>query len=312
MKPRIAVIGSINMDMVLKSPRMPEPGENLFGKDFRMVPGGKGANQAVTAAKLGAHSIMMGRVGADVFGETLISNLKCCGVDTSFVVRDEQAATGIALIVVNDQGENSILIATGANENCCPADIDAVEKVLSGVDMVLLQLEIPMETIAYAVDTAHRHGVPVVLDAGPARKCPPELLSKVKILSPNESETKALTGMDVTDIETAERAAKLLLVSGPEIVVLKLGARGTLLAYGDKIHHIEGIEAPVVDTTAAGDVFTAALAVAYARGKSIEDAARYANCAGALAVTRFGAQSSTPTEAELDEFIERTESQNRD
>ena len=171
--------------------------------------------------------------------------------------------------------------------------------------MVLLQLEIPMETVVYSVETAARLGVPVVLDAGPARKCPPELLSKVKILSPNEPETEALTGIAVSDLETAELAARRLLACGPEVVVLKLGARGALLAYGDTVRHIAGIKVPVVDTTAAGVVFTAALAIACSRGKGIEEAVNYANYAGALAVTKFGAQTSTPDEAELESFIRR-------
>jgi len=309
MSPKIVVVGSINMDLVVRSPRTPKPGENLFGSDFQLVPGGKGANQAVTAAKLGAESIMIARVGNDVFGDTLLSGLRECGVVTDCIAKSDGVSTGVALIVVNDEGENCIIVVSGANGALSPADVDTFDNVIGSADAVLLQFEIPMETVAHTIEVANRHNVPVVLDAGPARECSPELISKVTIISPNESETKALTGIEVVDLDAAKCAARWLLDTGAKIAVLKLGSKGALLAYGDTIKHIEGIKVPVVDTTAAGDVFSAALTLAFARGESLEDAVTYANYAGALAVTRFGAQTSTPTADELDKFIQSIKNQ---
>ena len=305
---KITVIGSINMDMVIKAERMPNPGENLFGQNFKMIPGGKGANQAVAIAKLGERAQLIGKVGRDVFGEKLLKNLKKFGVNINYIFKDTSVSTGMALIVINKEGENSILIVTGANGNFSPKDIETVESTVKSSDLLLLQLEIPLETVDYAVELAKKHKVPVILDAGPPPKFFPNFLTKVDILSPNELEAQALTGIKIKNLELAKAAAQKLLNIGVRKVVLKLGANGALLATKNKIKHIKGIKVRTVDTTAAGDAFTAGLAVAYAEGKSIEEAATFANYMGALTVTKFGAQPSIPSIDEVESFIKTNSS----
>jgi len=305
---KITVIGSINMDMVIKAERMPNPGENLFGQNFKMIPGGKGANQAVAIAKLGERAQLIGKVGRDVFGEKLLKNLKKFGVNINYIFKDTSVSTGMALIVINKEGENSILIVTGANGNFSPKDIETVESTVKSSDLLLLQLEIPLETVDYAVELAKKHKVPVILDAGPPPKSFPNFLTKVDILSPNELEAQALTGIKIKNLELAKAAAQKLLNIGVRKVVLKLGANGALLATKNKIKHIKGIKVRTVDTTAAGDAFTAGLAVAYAEGKSIEEAATFANYMGALTVTKFGAQPSIPSIDEVESFIKTNSS----
>ncbi|MGQ9627798.1 MAG: ribokinase [Anaerolineae bacterium] len=301
--PRIAVVGSINMDLVIRSPRLPKPGENIFGYDFHTVPGGKGANAAVALSRLGAESIMVGRVGMDVFGSQLISSLREAGVCTDYVVQDEEEATGVALIIVEDEGENGIVMVNGANKNCSPSDIDALGKLWASLDAVLVNFEIPLETVSYVIEQANARSVPIIVDAGPARPCPPEVWAGATILSPNEIEAKALSGQAIVDLDSARKVAEKLLRHGPRAVALKLGDKGALLAYKGGFRHFPGLEVPVVDTTAAGDAFTAALTLAYVQGKTLEEAVDYANHAGALAVTKLGAQPSMPKAEELAAFI---------
>ncbi len=303
MKKPILVVGSINMDLVMRTPRVPLSGETLRGEDLRAIPGGKGANQAVAAARLGMPVIMAGRVGRDQFGDTLLSGLAADGVDTTYVERDETEASGTTFIFVEPGGENTIAFAAGANNHFSLRSAERLAGVLEGVEMVLLQLELPLDSTARVIELARATGKQVVLDAGPVCRNPLPAFYQVGVLTPNEAETEALTGLAIRDQESAARAAAQLLERGPGAVVLKLGARGALLASRDKTILLPAHAVKAVDTTAAGDAFTAALAVCLAEGKELEQAVRVAIAAGALAVTKMGAQPSMPTRAELDAFL---------
>ena len=301
MKPaRIAVIGSANMDLVIRTHHAPAPGENVFGDGLRMIPGGKGANQAVAVARLGGRARFIGRVGRDSFGEMLLASLRAAGVETGDVAASGDAPTGVALIVIDHEGQNSIVVAPGANRRLMPEDVQALRPALEKLDAILMQLEIPIETVVHTIRLAREINVPVVLDAGPARAQPPEELFRVAILSPNEAEAGALLGCAIRDLKDAEEAGREMLRRGAGAVVLKLGSQGALLVTGNECLHVPAHPVKVVDTTAAGDAFTAALAVYRAEGLSLAQAVRMANKAGALATTKLGAQPSMPTRAEVD------------
>ncbi len=303
MTPHITVVGSLNMDLVVRAPRIPRPGETIIGGDFRQVPGGKGANQAVAAARLGARVSMVGRVGRDAFSQTLLENLASDGIDHTFVTQDPEAATGVALIVVEDAGQNSIVVASGANVRLSPDDVDAAEAAVGRADVLLLQLESPLETVSRAAEMAHAHRVPVILNPAPARPLPASLLSLVDVLVPNESETALLSDLPVADRAQAEAAAAALLELGVGTVILTLGERGALLARADGARHVPAFEVAPVDTTAAGDAFVGGLAVALAEGRALAEAVRWGNAAGALATTRAGAQPSLPTRRAVAELL---------
>ena len=303
MAAHITVVGSLNMDLVARAPRIPQPGETIIGSDFHTVPGGKGANQAVAAARLGAQVSMVGRVGRDAFAESLLNNLAAAGVDHTFVVHDPQAATGVALIAVDDAGQNSIIVASGANVRLSPADVDGAEAAIAGADALLLQLESPLETVTRAAEVARAHGVTVILNPAPARPLPAALLSLVDVLIPNESETALLTGLPVGDPAEAEAAAAALRELGVGTVILTLGERGALLAREDGAEYFPAFEVTPVDTTAAGDAFVGGFAVALAEGRSLAEAVQWGNGAGALATTRLGAQPSLPTRQELEGLL---------
>ncbi len=301
----ILVIGSLNMDLVVRSPRMPAAGETLIGGGFRTVPGGKGANQAVACARLGAETHMLGRVGRDAFGDALARNLKQSGVQAGRLLRDRNEPTGIAVIIVDAQGQNSIVVASGANGRVSPHDVERLGNLWDSVGFLVLQLEIPLESVDCALRLARRRGVKSVLDAGPARRLPAGFLKKVDILSPNEHETEAILGSPVRDQKSAKAAAERLLGMGAGAVVLKLGARGCLVAQEGGCRAVPAFRVKAVDTTAAGDAFTAALTVALSEGAALHEAAKMANAAGALACTRFGAQPSMPTRREVASFLRR-------
>jgi ribokinase len=301
---RIAVVGSLNMDLVVRAPHMPIPGETVIGSDFRTIPGGKGANQAVAAARLGAKVAMIGRVGDDDFGRSQLRNLGQLGVDTTHVMVDLETATGIALITLDARGQNSIVLAPGANMRLTKEDINAARGAIVQSDVLVLQLESPLEVVTYAIDIAHAEGVKVVLNPAPARPLPKETLARLDYLIPNESETALLTGIEVADLDSTKEAAKRLRDEGVDTVILTLGDRGAFLTSAEESVHIPGYEVEVVDTTAAGDAFVGGLAMALARGQNPAEAVRYANAAGALAVTRLGAQPSLPTRQEVEEFME--------
>ena len=300
---RITVVGSLNMDLVVRSPRIPKPGETIIGSEFRTVPGGKGANQAVAAARMGAQVSMVGRVGDDAFGGALLDNLGASAVDRAFVTRDPEAATGIALITVDDGGQNSIVVASGANMCLLPADVDAAKAAIAASDALLLQLESPPETVTRAAEVARAHGVRVVLNPAPARPIPAALLSLVDVLIPNESETAYLAGMEVRDQAQAEAAAHSLRDSGVGTVVLTLGERGAMLAWVGGTELFPAFDVTPVDTTAAGDAFVAGFAVALAEGRSLAEAVRWGNAAGALATTKMGAQPSLPTRRAVERLL---------
>jgi ribokinase len=303
MTAHVTVVGSLNMDLVARAPRIPQPGETIIGGDFHTVPGGKGANQAVAAARLGAQVSMVGRVGHDAFSNPLLDNLAAAGVDHAFVIPDPEAATGVALIVVDDAGQNSIVVASGANMCLSPADVDAAELTIAAAAVLLLQLESPLETVTRAAELARLRGVTVVLNPAPARSLPAALLSLVDVLIPNESETALLTGMSVNNQAEAEEAAKVLLESGVGGVILTLGGRGALLARDGTAELFPAFAVTPVDTTAAGDAFAAGFAVALAEGESLAEAVRWGNAAGALATTKLGAQPSLPTRQDLEVLL---------
>ncbi len=303
MTARVVVVGSLNMDLVIRSARIPQPGETILGGEFHCVPGGKGANQAVGAARLGAAVSMVGRVGNDAFGEQLLENLAADGIDHTFVLRDASSATGVALIVVDDVGQNSIVVASGANMTLSPSDVDAAADTLAAGDVLLLQLESPLESVIRAAQLAHTRGVTIILNPAPARPLAERLLSLVDVLVPNESETAILTGMPVGSQAEAAAASVALRRAGVGTVILTLGERGALLAddEGSRVHAAFGVEP--VDTTAAGDAFVAGLAVALAEGRTRDEAVQWANAAGALATTRLGAQPSLPTRPALEQLL---------
>jgi len=298
-EPIVTVVGSLNMDLVARSPHIPQPGETIIGGELHTLPGGKGANQAMAAARLGAATAMVGRVGQDAFAPPLLANLAAANIDHTFVQQDAAGATGVALIVVDDAGENSIVVTPGANHQLSPTDVEAAEAVIAGAKVLLLQLEIPLESVIKAAQLAQAHGVTVILNPAPAQSLPAELLNAVDILTPNETETELLTGMPVSNQRDAEAAAAKLRDRGVATVILTLGSKGALLINGDQNILVPSFSITPVDTTAAGDAFMGGMAVALAEGQSLPEAVRWGNAAGALAATKLGAQPSLPSREAL-------------
>lgn len=298
---RVLVIGSVNMDVVTPLQRIPAPGETMRVQDVSLVPGGKGANAAVAAARLGAHVQFVGCVGDDAFGERLRAGLEGEGIDCR-QLRTSSRSSGTAVILVDEaSGQNTIMVGPGANDQVVLPDDEAL---FEGIDIVMLQLETPIQVNVEAARLAASAGVTVVLDPAPATAdVPDELLQMVSIVSPNESELAILTGMPVDDLASAERAAHRLLNRGARIVVAKLGEHGALWLTRDVRHHEPAVSIKAVDTTAAGDTFTGALALGVAEGMDIGSTLRRACCAGALTCTRFGAQPSIPNMDELKAFM---------
>jgi ribokinase len=303
MNGHLVVVGSLNMDLVVRSPRHPEPGETIIGGEFRTIPGGKGANQAVAAARLGAQVEMVGRVGADGFGNDLLANLHAVGVDTTHVKQDSEASSGVALIVVDAKGQNTIVVASGANMGLTEEDVNAAASAFEGAAAILLQLESPLPVVACAASLARERGVHVILNPAPARLLDADMLALVDYLIPNESEATLLTGIKVRDSRSRKRAAGKLLKQGVGAVILTLGDRGALLVNGDGAIRVPAFRVKAVDTTAAGDAFVGAFGVALAEGQSPVEAMRFASAAAAISVTREGAQPSMPTRAEVEAFL---------
>jgi ribokinase len=301
--PKLVVVGSLNMDLVVRTPHLPRPGETILGRDFMTAPGGKGANQTVAAAKLGAAVHMVGRVGGDDFGRALRENLHAAGADDRYVFTEESAATGIAIIEVEASGQNTIVVAPGANAQVARADVDAARSIITSSQVVIAQLEIPLDTVRYALNMARAANVLTILNPAPAQSLSTELLSLVDLLVPNESEAALLTGIEVTDEASAEQAARQLQQRGARAVVVTLGERGALALDEHRVWRVPPFRVKAIDATAAGDAFVGALATAYASHDDLEAALREASAAGALAATKFGAQPSLPTRAELDEFL---------
>ena len=299
--PRIVVVGSINMDLVARVRRLPEPGQTVHGESFAQIPGGKGANQAVAAARLGAECAMVGRVGDDQLAAPLRDQLAGCGVSVERVAATADTSSGVALISVEQGGENAIVIVAGANGRLTPADIAAAEGAIEGADGLLVQMEIPPETVEAAVAAAGRHGVRAILDPAPAPERVAEPLFRADVWCPNRAEAEAITGLAVTDAESAGTAALWLAERGVGLPVITLGAEGAILL--DEAGEAQRIPSPAVravDATAAGDAFAGALAVALGRGRAAPEAVRYACAAGALAASREGAQPGMPDRAAVD------------
>jgi ribokinase len=301
---KIAVIGSIVADLLMRTQRIPTVGENLQAEDFQIGPGGKGANAAVAVTKAGGEAILVGCAGNDNFWQMEQAFLQKEGVDIKSVAIDPSIHTGVAFIMLDAQGENTILVVSGANDRL---EMEVVQNALkihqSDFDGLLINFETPEPIVAYAIDTGKQMGIPVIVDAGPPRKYSIQTWSKCTVLSPNTIETETLVGYPIPSDGTARLAARDLLSAGPEAVVLKLGARGALLLTQDQELHIPSFEVDVVDTTGAGDAFSGTLAVGVIEGLPLEDAVLRANAAGALAVTRMGTMPAMPTRAEVDAFL---------
>jgi ribokinase len=290
----IAVFGSINMDLVARTPRLPAPGETLTGHSFRTIAGGKGANQAVACARLGAHTHMIGRVGGDEFGHSLLASLEEQGVDTTWTAIDNSTSSGVAVIALDDTAENTIIVIPGANGQVDQKDLSGLQAVLPGCQLLLLQLEIPIEMVVQAARVARRCDVQVILDPAPARILPEGLLELVDILTPNTTEAETLVGFPVEDEESAARAARKLLAQGAKCVTIKMGALGAYVSGPGGEQLYPALPVTAIDTVAAGDAFNGALAVALSEGRPFEEAVRWGLAGGACAVTVEGAQPSMP------------------
>jgi len=295
---KILVVGSINMDLVVRVPHAPVPGETVLGGDFETFAGGKGANQAVAAARMGGEVIMVGRVGNDNFGDTLIQGLVDDNIKTTHVIKDMEAATGIAMIAVAADGENLIVVASGANYQVNTEDVNNTRPLMREMDLLLMQLECPMEVVIAAANLAKAYDVPVVLNPAPAQPLPKALLENVDVLTPNENELALLA-----DEEDIEKAIRKVLDMGVKNLVVTLGANGARVITEEIDQHLPAHEITAVDTTAAGDAFNGALSVALAEGKPLIEAVRYGMAAGALAATKRGAQPSLPTREAVESLM---------
>ncbi len=305
MKEGFCVVGSVNMDVITRTPRFPRPGETLTGTSLSFMPGGKGANQAVALARLGARVEMVGAIGGDILGGRYGSVLAGEGVGIRGLAILSGATTGTASIAVSDTGENEIVIVPGANARVTPEFVRNNAGLIESAGFLLVQLEIPLDSVLEACRLARRAGTRVILDPAPAPTAPlpEELYSLVDVITPNETEAALLTGADTATEEGIEKAARTLLSRGVKTVVVKAGARGAYCAEGSSFIRVPGFSVTTVDTVAAGDSFNAALAFALSRGDSLTRAIRYANAVGAISTTREGAQSAMPTQAELADFL---------
>ncbi len=296
----VLVVGSLNADLVVRAPRFPQPGETISGEDLQVIPGGKGANQAVAAARLGANVSMLGRVGRDNFGDFLLDNLKTNKVDTHLIRRDD-ASTGTATIIVDGNGQNSIVLSAGANGQVSIADVEHAS--FPDFSLLLLQLEIPTPTVYRAAQRAHENRLRVILNPAPAKPLPDELIALADFLIPNETELSLLTSMEVKDIPSAELAARVLLGRGATLVIVTMGSKGALVVDAGKSTHVDTFKVNVIDTTAAGDAFIGGFANALLENNSLEESVRYGCACGALATTKFGAQPSLPTKEEVERLM---------
>lgn len=296
---KITVIGSSNTDMVVVTATLPKPGETLLGGKFLMNPGGKGANQAVAAARLGGDICFVAKTGNDVFGQQAKKLFENEGIDTGAIFTDDENPSGVALINVDAQGENCIAVAPGANDRLSVKDIDEAKRKITDADIILLQLEIPIETVEYAVKMAHQSGKKVILNPAPARKLPESLYGQLYLITPNETEAEVLTGINVTDESSAQKASEMFISRGTQNVIITMGSKGSYIYSGGKGRIVPAPRVKAVDTTAAGDVFNGALCVGLAEGRQLDEAVEFANKAAAISVTRMGAQASAPYRREI-------------
>ena len=295
----VVVVGSLNMDLVMRTPRVPVGGETLHGHEFSTLPGGKGANQAVACARLGAKVSMIGQVGNDGFGTTLRDGLAADGIDVSGVLQTTAVGTGVAMILVEDIGQNRIVLAAGANGALTPDDIEAQAALIGGAAMLVLQLEVPMPVVERAIAIAHNAGVPVLLNPGPAKPLAEALWSQIDILIPNESEAELLSGIAVTDAASAYTAARVFRQRGVKCVLITLGANGVAVIDDAGERHLPAHVVKAVDTTAAGDTFIGGLTAGLVEGMAMDEAVALGQRASALCVTRHGAQPSIPYRREI-------------
>ena len=302
---KIVVVGSSNTDMIIKMPRIPKPGETILGGKFTTAAGGKGANQAVAAARVNGNVTFIARVGDDMFGQQAVEGFRKDNIDIDHLIVDKVEPSGVALIFVDDDGENSIAVASGANAKLSAEDVENVQSTVRFADVLLMQLETPLETIQKTASIAEGNGGKVILNPAPAQPLSDELLSMIDILTPNEHEAGLLAGIEVTDVESAKKAGRLLLDKGLKSVIITLGSQGALLVTEDETELISGFKVKAVDTTAAGDTFNGTLAVGLAENMNLKDAIKFANAAAALSVTKLGAQPSAPTREEIDSFLNR-------
>lgn len=296
---KIIVVGSTNMDMVVKTSHIPVPGETVLGGSFFMNPGGKGANQAVAVARLGGEVSFISKVGNDIFGKQSSQLFEEEGISTGYLLSDAGEPSGVALITVDAHGENSIVVASGANANLHPKDLEAALNEIAGAGILLMQLEIPMETVSFAAKYAASLGIKVILNPAPMNTLTPELLQHVFIITPNSKEAEMLSGIPVNSIADARAAATLIAGKGVKNVVITMGAQGALILEDGRFEEVPARPVAAVDTTAAGDVFNGALAVALSEGKALTESVQFACQAAAISVTRLGAQSSIPHRNEL-------------
>lgn len=303
---KILILGSFMMDLVVRTPRAPEKGETVIGTNFHKFPGGKGANQAVAAARLGAQVIMAGKVGNDPFGNEAIETLIKEKVDTQYILRDEAYPTGVGSIVLEENGDNRIVVVPGANLKFTLSDLELVKDVIRNSDILVAQLEMDIEVISAAIDYAHKSHVPVILNPAPAQKLSRDLLSKVTYLTPNETECEILTGIKICNTDDAETAANTLLNMGVENVIITMAENGAMIANADGIQNLPGYSVKAVDTVAAGDAFNGALAVGITKGKPLHEVVRFANAVGALAVTKEGAIPSLPYLKDVEKFMSQS------
>lgn len=299
---QILVVGSSNTDMVIKAAHLPRPGETILGGTFFMNPGGKGANQAVAIARLGGPVTFICKTGSDIFGHQSQQLFEEEGINTSYVFSDSGNPSGVALITVDEKAENCIVVASGANANLLQSDLEKAEEAIERADLVLMQLEVPMETVCFVADIAWQKGKKVILNPAPAHPLPVDLLRHLYLITPNETEAEMITGVKITDESSAGEAARALSGMGVQHVIITLGSKGALIYSNGKAEMVPALKVEAVDTTAAGDVFNGALTVALSEGRSLKEAARFACKASAISVTRVGAQSSAPYRNEVDIF----------
>ena len=297
----ICVIGSLNMDLVVNVDKMPKPGQTIIGSNFKEVPGGKGANQAVAMARLNGNVSMIGKVGEDGFGQTLINALKNDKVDTTYI-KTTKGATGVALITVDNNAQNSIVVSPGANFEVKEEDIDNNIEAIKNSDIVVLQLETPLNTIKYALKKSKELNKYTILNPAPAVKLDDEIIKNVDLLTPNETELEIISGVNIETEEDIQKAAQIMIEKGVKELIVTLGSKGSLYINKEKSIFKKAYKVQAVDTTAAGDSYTAALAVALSKDQSIEEAMDFASKVGALSVLKEGAQSSLPTLEDVENF----------
>ncbi|WP_075559475.1 ribokinase [Parabacteroides timonensis] len=296
---KLLIVGSSNTDMVVKADHLPQPGETVLGDTFLMNPGGKGANQAVAAARIGVSVTFICKIGDDIFGQQSHQLLKEEGIDTSYIFFDAQHPSGVALIIVDSHAENSIAVASGANANLFPKDLEKIEKVITDADMILMQLEIPIETVEYVTRIASAQARKVILNPAPACPLSKELLTNLYLITPNKTEAEILSGVKITDTISARTAAIEICRLGVKNVVITLGREGALVYNNHEFTEIEAPKVKAVDTTAAGDVFNGTLCAALLEGQTLEEAVQFACKAASVSVTRCGAQDSAPYRNEI-------------